>query len=243
MSDNNAMVKLESMNATIGIMSRFALAIALMTYAVPVSAQTTSGRANVIDGDTIAIEGLQSRIRLNGIDAPEGRQTCDDAQGKRYLCGSRSADALRDLIGRNGRVDCKETDRDRYGRIVAICHSNGREINREMVRLGWAVDFVRYSNGLYAVEEKEAQTARRGLWAGQFVLPWEWRNGKRLPSEQTGDASRKCPIKGNISSAGKVYHVPGSIDYERTVIDEDRGERWFCSEDEAKAAGWRSPRG
>lgn len=226
-----------------GLMNKLVFALALIASAVPAAAQTVTGRASIIDGDTIAIEGVESRIRLHGIDAPEGKQTCDDARGKRYLCGVRSADALSGLIGRNGTVACREMDRDRYGRIVAICSSNGLEINREMVRAGWAVDYVKYSNDMYKVEEGEARADKRGLWAGEFVRPWDWRKGKRLPSEQTGDVSRTCAIKGNISSAGQVYHLPGSIDYERTVIDEDRGERWFCSEEEAKAAGWRSPRG
>ncbi|MFT0891546.1 thermonuclease family protein [Pseudochelatococcus sp. G4_1912] len=224
-------------------MQKLIITLVLVASIAPVKAKDVAGRANVIDGDTIAVEGVESRIRLHGIDAPEGKQICDDDHGRHYLCGTRSADALSNLIGRNGTVSCTETGRDRYGRIIAICHSHGREINREMVRLGWAADFRRYSNDMYATEEKEAQSAKRGLWAGQFVLPWEWRKGKRLTSEQGGGTSRECSIKGNISSAGAVYHIPGSIDYARTVIDESRGERWFCSEEEAKAAGWRPPRG
>jgi hypothetical protein len=54
--------------------------------------------------------------------------------------------------------------------------------------------------------------------------------------------SPACRIKGNISSSGRIYHVPGSRSYESTVIDESKGERWFCSEDEARAAGWRAPK-
>src|SRR6187455_2106819 len=64
------------------------------------------GRAEIIDGHTIAIAG---------VDAPKGKQTCLDAAGGRYLCGSRAADALASIIGRSGRVNCKEQDRDRYG--------------------------------------------------------------------------------------------------------------------------------
>ena len=145
----------------------------------PASAETLSGQADVNDGDTLAIRGEQTRIRLYGIDAPEGKQTCEDAAGRRYLCGSRSADVLASLIGRNGRVTCREEDRDRYGRIVAICLVKGRDLSAEMVRQGWAVEYEQYSDGRYADEEAEARQAMRGLWAGTFVRPWVWRQGQR----------------------------------------------------------------
>lgn len=143
------------------------------------SAQTISGLAEVIDGDTISVRGTDARIRLYGIDAPEGKQTCNDAKGKRYLCGPRAAEALQSIIGPNGLVTCKQMDRDRYKRIVAICEVNGRNINSELVRQGWALDFGRYSDGRYASEEAEARQLKRGLWAGTMVEPWNWRKGQR----------------------------------------------------------------
>jgi Micrococcal nuclease (thermonuclease) homologs len=104
------------------------------------AATEISGRAEVIDGDTIAVQGFPKRIRIYGIDAPEGSQTCEDRNAKRYLCGPRSADALYKIIGPNGRVSCEEMDRDRYGRIVAVCKtSSGKDIGEEMVRQGWAI--------------------------------------------------------------------------------------------------------
>jgi len=48
-----------------------------------------------------------------------------------------------------------------------------------------------------------------------------------------------CLIKGNISSSGRIYHLPGSDSYDETRVDESKGERWFCTEAEARAAGWR----
>ncbi len=214
-----------------------------MVVSAAISAPNISGRADVIDGDTLAIRGQSARIRLYGVDTPEGQQTCEDAAGRRYLCGSRAAEALSAIIGRNGQVTCREEDRDRYGRIVAVCQANGREINAELVRQGWALEYKQYSDGRYSREEAEARKAKRGLWAGRFVEPWEWRRGKRLPSEAATSTDRKCAIKGNISSSGKIYHVPGGHGYARTVIDEASGERWFCTEEEARAAGWRAPRG
>lgn len=218
------------------------LALGHILAASSATAQTVSGQADVIDGDTLAIRGEKTRIRLYGVDAPEGQQTCDDAAGKRYLCGSRAAGALAEIIGRNGHVSCEEEDRDQYGRIVAVCKANGRDINGELIRQGWAVEYKQYSDGRFSAEEAEARQAKRGLWAGKFILPWDWRRGERLATEASTGADRKCAIKGNISSSGKIYHVPGSKSYAKTNIDESSGERWFCSEAEAEAAGWRAPR-
>lgn len=80
--------------------------------------------------------------------------------------------------------------------------------------------------------------------------------GKKRPAPaaappRAGDPTRKpssaapgeCRIKGNVGSSGRIYHVPGSSAYEKTRIDESKGERWFCTEQEARAAGWRPPRG
>jgi endonuclease YncB( thermonuclease family) len=221
------------------VLLAFGLPLLIVTAA---ATETFSGQADIVDGDTLSIRGEKTRIRLYGVDAPEGQQTCDDAAGKRYLCGSRAANALSEIIGRNGRVTCAEEDRDRYGRVVAVCKADGKDINGELIRQGWAIEYGQYSDGRYSDEEAEARKAKRGLWAGMFVKPWEWRRGERLPSEDSTGADRKCAIKGNVSSAGKIYHVPGSKSYAKTKIDEASGERWFCTEAEAEAAGWRVPR-
>jgi hypothetical protein len=52
--------------------------------------------------------------------------------------------------------------------------------------------------------------------------------------------STNCTIKGNISSNGHIYHMPGQRYYNATIIDTAKGERWFCSVSEAEAAGWRA---
>ena len=156
-----------------------------------------SGRATVIDGDTIAVEGTDARIRLYGIDAPESQQTCDAADGKRYLCGSRAADALAEIIGRNGRVQCFEEDRDRYGRIVAECLTQGNVgVNAAMVSSGWAFEYVEYSDGRYSRDEESAKSAKTGMWAGKFVQRWDWRRGERIPSEDRAPGSRKEQAEG-----------------------------------------------
>ena len=131
-----------------------------------------TGRAIVIDGDTIEI-GRQ-RIRLHGIDAPESGQACGDADGKRYLCGSRAAFALANLVGETN-VRCTPLDRDQYGRIVARCFARDTDVAGFLVRSGWALDWPRYSGGEYASEQQDATNAKRGMWIGKFVEPWNWR--------------------------------------------------------------------
>lgn len=131
-----------------------------------------SGPARVTDGDTIRIGA--TRIRLWGIDAPERRQTCQGAGGDTYECGRDSAAVLRELI-RGQPVTCTERDRDRYGRIVAVCRTDAGELNAAMVRRGWAVDYTHYSGGRYQPEEGQARREHLGIWSGRFKMPWDWR--------------------------------------------------------------------
>lgn len=160
------------------------LAVALQS-ATPAS---LVGRATVIDGDTLEIRG--QRVRLWGIDAPESRQSCQRG-GAAYRCGTEAARYLDTLI--NDRpVTCTAQGRpDRWGRMVArcevaadcdpgeTCRTYRRDLGGWMVAGGWAVDFPRYSEGEHAEQQYEAEQGRKGLWAGAFVLPWDWRAGKR----------------------------------------------------------------
>ncbi len=204
-----------------------------------------SGSARIIDGDTLEVGG--TRVRLYGIDAPESAQRCL-FEGRFWPCGR---DATRALAGRIGAqpVACEERDQDRYGRIVAVCRMAAEDMNAWMVREGWAFAYRTYSM-CYVADEIAARAAGRGIWRGEVVAPWDWRAGKRLMDLQPGAAgsvmpnpAAVCAIKGNISAGGgRIYHVPGGDYYERTGIDTDRGERWFCSEAEAREAGWRKSR-
>ena len=130
------------------------------------------GASRVVDGDSLTIGGR--RIRLFGIDAPEGRQHCRNAKGADYACGREAARALAALIG--GRtVTCTPLDHDRYAREVASCTVEGRDLGEAMVRSGHARDYARHSHGRYAPAEREAREAKRGLWAGEFETPESWR--------------------------------------------------------------------
>jgi endonuclease YncB( thermonuclease family) len=133
---------------------------------------TVSGRARIVDGDSLEISG--DSIRLFGIDAPERYQDCRNGAGRDYPCGRAAARALHAAIA--GRpVTCAAVDRDRYDRDVALCTADGRDLSETMVRTGQAIDLVQYSRGRYAAAEREARAQKRGLWAGSFDPPAEWR--------------------------------------------------------------------
>ena len=218
----------------------FASIVILVSIGSSQADEPIVGRASVTDGDTVVIR--DTRIRLHGIDAPESAQLCKDAAGRDYRCGQVAALALSDRIGASP-ISCEPRDTDRYGRTVAVCRKETEDLNGWMVRQGYAIAYRRYSTE-YVQAEAEAKAAKLGIWAGTFLEPSEWRKAKRTGIGET-DVSLPdgaCTIKGNISRAGeKVYHLPGTRDYDRTWINEKSGERMFCSEDEAKAAGWRPP--
>jgi len=129
----------------------------------------------VIDGDTIDIQRI--RIRLYGVDAPEASQQCRDAAGTAYSCGRISTRALDDMV-RGQTVHCEQLDTDQYRRAVAICTANGVDLNAALVEAGLAVAYRQYSRR-YVQNEDRARAARRGLWAGRFEAPGDYRHGAR----------------------------------------------------------------
>jgi len=133
-----------------------------------------AGRASVIDGDTVEIRG--QRIRLWGIDAPEGQQRCVK-DGKLWRAHADSANALDGYLA-DQPITCIQRGIDRYKRIVATCIVNRADIGEWMVRMGWAYDFTRYSKGYYAVAQSEATSYHRGLWHGECEMPWDWRRNR-----------------------------------------------------------------
>ena len=138
--------------------------------------QLVEGRARVIDGDTIKIG--KSRIRLHGIDAPESKQRCKDKKLNYWLCGQAATKALRKKIN-NRVVECFSDKKDRHKRHIAICSVDGTNLNQWLVLNGWAIAYRKYSKD-YLEAETAAKSIETGIWAGEFILPWEWRRGKRL---------------------------------------------------------------
>ncbi|MGE3830788.1 MAG: thermonuclease family protein [Parvibaculaceae bacterium] len=140
------------------------------------------GAVEVIDGDSM--RRGKDEIRLNGIDAPEYRQTCRDEAGKDWSCGKDAASVLRGLV-RRADVRCDGIETDRYGRVVADCYAGALSLNAEMVRLGWAIVYRQHSLK-YVGQEEEAKNAKRGIWRGTFEDPETWREEHR---PRLGDAS------------------------------------------------------
>jgi|LNFM01.1.fsa_nt_gb endonuclease YncB( thermonuclease family) len=219
---------------------------AMPGQATPESRQPgIQGIARVVDGDTIEIDG--TRIRLEGIDAPEGDQQCasraGDGKGSTWRCGQVATEELQRLVGRTP-VRCDSRGLDKYGRTLAICFSGATDVNAEMVRRGFAWAFVKYSS-VYVAEEAEARTRGVGIWQAPTVTAWDHRAGRWAQARDTGPVkgtSGDCVIKGNITNGGRIYHMPWSPWYEKVRIETTKGERWFCNENEAVAAGWRPVR-
>ena len=235
------------------------LALAL-TITTPATAaeRTISGVAHVVDGDTVIVSG--EKIRLNGVDAPETDQLCLNSDGKAWTCGVEARDRL--SAGTKGRLwSCLTSGRDKYERWLADCTVDGVDVSSWMVLNGWALSFTRYSHR-YDRDEVLARAAQKGVWAGAFIAPWDWRSRNRntvvlgalevpvdaqkvllLPGSEQTPPRRDCVIKGNLNREGACnFHVPDGRFYGRTQIDESGGERWFCSSDEAEAAGCRRSR-
>ncbi|AWB49095.1 nuclease [Gemmobacter aquarius] len=213
--------------------------IVLALIAGSVQAETVSGRARVVDGDTLAIGA--EHVRLFGIDAPERDQTCDRG-GRPWACGRDATRALNALVGK-ARLVCEVQDRDRYGRAVSICAAGETDLAEALVEQGAAVAYRRYSLR-YVAAETRARARRLGVWSGQMVLPEAYRHGTEAESggdsgAESGAGAGGCVIKGNVGTHGRIYHLPGQTDYAATRINEARGEAWFCSEADARAAGFR----
>ncbi|WP_235911704.1 thermonuclease family protein [Mesorhizobium xinjiangense] len=134
-----------------------------------VATRSWTGDAVIHDGDTLSLDG--QRIRLRGIDAPELDQDCAGPQG-RYRCGRRAKQELQRLATA-GPVTCDGWERDRYDRLLATCSAGGVDLNGAMVAAGWAVAY-----GGYRMAESMARAGGKGLWAGTFDRPGDWRRMK-----------------------------------------------------------------
>ncbi len=151
------------------------LVLVIIVYRYAGSDSVITGKAHVVDGDTVKIEGLS--IRLMGIDAPERNQVCHK-QKLAYPCGAASTLALKNMIG-NSAIACHGWQKDIYQRLLATCYlsrqkASGQSLNQKMVRAGWAVSYNDYS-----LDENHARNEKRGLWKGKFQLPSDWRQENR----------------------------------------------------------------
>jgi endonuclease YncB( thermonuclease family) len=210
--------------------------------AVTVSPETTasatvsseiSGHATAITGDLIRVDG--TLVRIEGVESPAASQPCYRQNGRRWSCASAARLGLSRTI-RGRAITCIRTGNDAMGNVRARCTIDGTvDLSTELVRNG----YVFATNSLFASlasKEEEARSAKAGIWQGEVARPQEWR-------EQVWDAAKRlapegCPIKGVVRASAKIYALPWSDGYAEARVRANRGERWFCSEDEAKAAGF-----
>jgi endonuclease YncB( thermonuclease family) len=129
-----------------------------------------AAEVRIVDGETLRLG--DRTVRLAGINAPERGQGCADPQGRAFDCGAAAAEALSRLV--NGRsVLCLVAGRDRFGRGLAQCTAGGAELNAGLVTAGWAL--AEGEDKPMQEREAEARRTARGLWAGGFTRPDEWR--------------------------------------------------------------------
>lgn len=160
----------------------------LLLLATPaLAAEAITGHATVIDGDTIELQGR--RVDLYGIDAPEVGQTCETAAGSPYRCGQAAAAALRQQIG-NATVSCEPQAPAAKERLTALCRAGSVDLSAWMAGHGHALALRQAAQG-YAHQERRAWATRKGIWAGVFEEPADWRHAQRrakaVASAQAGD--------------------------------------------------------
>jgi endonuclease YncB( thermonuclease family) len=218
--------------------------------------------ATITDGDTLVVNGIP--YRLDGIDAPETDQLCVDKAGAVWACGIEARDQLKNFVdNRDVRCDGKKYDTVYRNRRIAICRVEGEamSLNQWLVREGWALNFEPYAKGRFKADEDDARNKGRGLWKGCFSRPQAARRGNKSTAILLGEACTKstsaeirdilfpdnpamppgCSIKGkyavraNITGHRGIYHMEACRSYGRTKTP----DRWFCSEPEAQAEGFR----
>ena len=216
----------------------------------------------VTDGDTLILNGTS--YRLDGIDAPQTDQTCIDENSAVWRCGIEARDQLKKYIGdRNIRCDDTGQDTVYRGRRIGICWIEGEtaNLNQWLVREGWALNLEPSAKGRFKADQDNARDNRKGLWKGCFVTPQVLRRWSRSTAKLLGASCPErndweargtlfpdnpamppgCSIKGklaaraHISGYRGIYHMEGCRSYGRTKAP----DRWFCSEDEARAEGFR----
>ncbi len=215
----------------------------------------------VKDGDTLQV--ADTTYRLDGIDAPEFDQICIDEHADPWACGVEARDRLVKLVaGRD--VHCKDLGPDRkFAKWhIGLCSVSGETANLSqlMVRQGYALDFEPNAKGRFKDDEASAKSGGPGLWRGCFVAPQAFRQREKttplVGASCRNDKNRElrealfpddpamppsCSIKAKFAVRARVtgnvgiYHLQGCRSYAPLT----KPDRWFCSEDDAQAAGFR----
>ncbi len=242
------------------IRSPLASGLLLLSAVTLWAAPGSAANAIVKDGNTIQL--ADAAYRLAGIDAPELDQTCIDDQADPWSCGVDARDQLAKLVGGHV-VRCEDRGPDPAykKRHLGICTVAGEtaSLNQAMVRLGFAINPGAASGG-FADDEAKARADRKGIWKGCFVAPQDFRLGKKdgallggaCPADKDKEIRSvlfpefmpmppRCTIKAKYAVRARVtgnvgiYHLQGCRSYPATT----KPDRWFCTEDDARAAGFR----
>jgi endonuclease YncB( thermonuclease family) len=194
----------------------------------------------VTSGDTLRLDGRV--VRLSGVEAPDRQQLCTRGTSKRWRCGEAAQSALERVV-KSKTLRCVVASTDASGRSLATCTVDGRDIAADLLKDGHVFSTSGYF-GSYASLESAARAAKIGLWAGEAERPADYRSRLWEAAKQT--APDGCPIKATAQSSGqsggqsgKSYVLPWASDYARTNVRATRGDRWFCSEQDAIAAGFK----
>ena len=223
---------------TIAVFTGILSAVSLGIFSQLPKQSTLIGVARIINADMIKIGKID--VRLFGVDAPEPTQRCKRrARGRsNWGCGRAAVRKLSQLVDGN-KVRCVRKNTDNLGRLIAQCFMDKWDIGAYMVRKGLAwVSPGDPAN--YEQFQRSAKLAGHGIWRAESDTPWDYREARWQLAKTR--APEGCPVKGNISGAGRVYYLPWSNKYDRVRIQPNKGERWFCNEREAIQAGWRMTR-
>jgi endonuclease YncB( thermonuclease family) len=191
------------------------------------------GRPSVVAADLVRVNG--TTVRLAGIEAAEREQRCGK-DNNRWRCADVAQANLWKVVGGRS-VRCRLSGSDKAGRPLGYCSVEGVDIGAELVRQG----HVFAEDGLfprYAAQEREARNAKAGMWTGDTQRPAEFR--AKAWEEAKRRAPDGCPIKGRVTGPERVYVLPGAPEYERVRVLASRGDRWFCSEQDAASAGFKA---
>ena len=150
--------------------------------AIPSARFTLTGKVRLSDGDSLQFGSKAKRARLFAIDSPELAQKCRKNENN-WACGKAAKQALQQRI--NGQeITCIGDEKDRYGRMIATCYlklnnQGYLNLNAWQVKNGWAIAYIYYSK-LYVAQQKYAKQNKLGIWQGDFLEPFKWRqqNGR-----------------------------------------------------------------
>ncbi|QWG16549.1 thermonuclease family protein [Bradyrhizobium sediminis] len=235
--------------------------VLILILAVLSASQSWAAGAVVKDGGTLQLAGVT--YRLDGIDAPEFDQICIDEHADTWACGVEARDQLAKLsVGREIRCGDLGADPAYKKRRIGVCTVVGEttSLNQLVVRQGFALNFDPAAKGRFKEDEASAKDKRQGLWKGCFVAPSDFRRGRKdgalLGDSCRADKDREiravlfaeqpamppgCNIKGKFAVRARVtgnrgvYHLRGCRSYPGLT----EPDRWFCSEEDAQAAGFR----